>query len=142
MVRWDRDIASRDQRVDVVQAKLNAPLGISPDDHEGRRLDELEFQLGAAGVGSAYTERGIQILEDNTLATVLAVGLECCPLVSWICNGGHRSQVRVPRFKDHQQPGTAMQVTLLAEVVAFEFQQVEGMESIADCLAVDQDIEG
>ena len=124
------------------QAEGDAALGVVAGDDEGRALDKLELQLAAAGVGTAWAEGCVDLLEDDPLAAAAAEGLEHGAFLPCLHVSVHGAQVLVFGVEEGEQPGETRQVGVAPDVVAFNLKEVEGVEGIAYRLAVDEDIHG
>jgi len=113
-------------------------LAVDAGDDEGGGLYELELQLAAAGVGAAGAEGCVDPLEDYAFLPFpqeLAVGGE---LVFGLDVGADPLQRRVVVRQECEQTGVALQVCLVADVVAFDFEEVEGVERVADGFPVEE----
>ncbi len=102
--------------------RVDAALGVVAGDDEGRAFDELELQVGAAGVGAAGAEGCVDLLEDDPFAAAAAEGLEHGAFLLRIHVGVHGAEVLVFGIEEGEQAGEAGQVGVAPDVVAFDLQ--------------------
>ena len=140
VVGWDGDVAGGDEFVAVVEAEGDAAFEVDAGDDEGRAFDELEFELGSAGVGAARAVGGMDVLEDDALAVGDAEFFVDLDFVLRIDGGAGPAQGTEPGWYASCQDLEAFEVSEVAEVAAIEFQEVEGVEGVAYGFAVDEDI--
>ena len=97
--------------------------------------------MRSAGVGAAGAEGRIDLLEDNAFTIGSAEFLVDFDLVVRVHRGADPAQSREIGRDGHDESGETIEVATVTEVVAFHFEQVEGMQRVANGLAIDEDIE-
>lgn len=90
---WDGDVAGGNRSVTAgrIEAEGDAALRVAGEHDERRDLDELELQLGSAGVGAAGGEGRVYILEDDAFD---ALQLEFLVGPDLVVGAGGRSKRR------------------------------------------------
>ncbi len=140
VVGWDGDIPCGYRGVAIEESEGDAAFGVDAGDDKRGAFDELELQLRAAGVGAAWAEGGIDFFEDGSFTFYAAQFFKCSPFVGGIDRGADPAQSIEPGWDETHERGKAIEVAELAQELAFNFQEIKGVELVAHGFAIDEGI--
>ena len=142
MVGRDGDVAGGNEVIAIVETDGDAALFVAAEDDKTRGFHKLVFELGTAGVGTTRAVRRIDVLEDHSFALGLAEFFIGLNLVVRGYGGADPAQRGLLGRDHHDETGEAVDVTTLAHVMSFDFEEVEGMEDVTNRFAIDEQIVG
>ncbi len=142
VVGWDGDVSCGYWGIAIEESEGDASFGVDAGDDEGGALDELELQLRAAGVGATRAEGGVDFFEDGSFTVCAAQFFKGGPFVGGIDRGADPAQSVQPGWDETHERGEAIEVAEVAQALAFDFEEVEGVELVADRFAIDEGIAG